>query len=90
MELPSKNEKGALSVRLLAGIAVAALLPVILLAAPPQWWSTRGVTNASAQANDYAAVNQGQLKNIAKAAVAEFDADLPGGAGDALHQLVAG
>ncbi len=52
------------------------------------WWSERGVLLENATADDYAPVNQGQLKNIAKAAVAEMDAKLSGGAGDELHLLV--
>jgi hypothetical protein len=40
-------------------------------------------------ADDYAPANQGQLKNIAKAAVTEMDAKLSGGAGETLHQLIA-
>ncbi|MFL6519216.1 MAG: hypothetical protein ACJ8NS_03270 [Chthoniobacterales bacterium] len=40
--------------------------------------------------DDYAPANHGQLKNIAKAAVAEMDVKLPGGAGDELHNLVNG
>ncbi len=54
----------------------------------PQWWIDRGVVDGNAPKNDYAMVNQGQLKNIAVQAVAEMDARLPGGAGTTLHTLV--
>ena len=62
----------------------------LLLYAAPAWWSQRNVLVQNALADDYAAVNQGQLKNIAQAAVAEMDAKLPGGAGAELHSLIAG
>jgi hypothetical protein len=82
----ARNTQGRISPRLLWGIAVLALLPVILWSAEPGWWS--GVKNNNA-ANDYAAVNQGQVKNIAVKAVAELDRNLSefGGAGAALGQL---
>ena len=60
------------------------------VAAAPGWWSQRGVLISTAAPDDYALANQGQLKNIAKAAVDEFDAHLPGGAGNTLHNLVSG
>jgi hypothetical protein len=57
--------------------------------APPAWWAERNVvTNAAA--DDYAALNQGQLKNFVRGAVDEMNAKLPGGAGTALNNLVAG
>jgi probable HAF family extracellular repeat protein len=43
----------------------------------------------NAMPNDFAPANQGQLKNIAKAAAAEMDAHLPGGAGEIVHALIA-
>jgi alpha-tubulin suppressor-like RCC1 family protein len=67
---------------------MAGLLPLLSFAAVPGWWAQRGVTVANASPHDYAPANQGQLKNIAKAAAAEMDAKLPGGAGDELHTLV--
>ena len=38
--------------------------------------------------DDYAAINQGQLKNIIRAAVYELNARLPGGAGAPLFQML--
>jgi hypothetical protein len=61
-----------------------------MVGAVPNWWSQRGVLNPNALPDDYALANQGQLKNIATAAVAQFDERLPGGAGDTLHSLVNG
>ena len=54
----------------------------------PTWWSQRAVIIENAAADDYAPANQGQLKNIAKAAVAEMDTRLTGGAGVELHNLI--
>jgi hypothetical protein len=75
--------------RLLALLAAIGLLPLALLAQAPSWWSnsTRPVLT-SGTANDYAAANQGQVKNIAVAAIAEMNAKLPGGAGDTLNNTV--
>jgi probable HAF family extracellular repeat protein len=64
-----------------------ALIPFLVIAAAPTWWTQRGVLVSNAASDDYALANQGQLKNFANAAVAEFDAHLPGGAGDTLHAL---
>jgi hypothetical protein len=71
-------------------------LPVLFLAAtcatafapPPGWWAGRGVTNADPK-NDWAAINQGQAKQIAAKAADELDAKLPGGAGIPVHDLIA-
>ena len=93
MKTQNNNPRsGVASLRLLAGIAVLCILPMLLFAAGPNWWTSRSVINTGSgvTAKDYAAVNQGQVKNMAIAAVAEFDADLPGGAGEPLHNLVNG
>ena len=52
---------------------LTASMPMVLLGQAPSWWSDRGVINTSGTANDYAAVNQGQVKNIAVNAVYELD-----------------
>lgn len=62
---------------------------IVLQAVPPAWWLQRGVTIPNASANDYAAVNMGQLRHIAKQAVYEMNATLPGGAGPLLNEIVA-
>ena len=70
-------------------LTIAACVGIPLNGYPvPSWWADHVVLDTSAVADDYAPANQGQLKNIAKAAVAEMDAKLPGGAGTALHELV--
>ncbi len=53
------------------------------------WWLTRGAIDTSKAPADYAAANQGQAKNLAQKAFDELQADLPGGAGPALTQLIA-
>jgi len=81
------------SIRIIALFAFVCLSTVPLMAGAPAWWTSRNVisidpaTSNPRPANDYAAVNQGQLKNIAMAAVAELNANLPGGAGTTLTQL---
>jgi len=73
-------------------VAAAALvflaLPAAVLAQPPAWWASRGVTN-SAPSDDFAAANIGQLKHIASKTVDEMEARLPGGAGPDLLGMVA-
>ena len=81
------NRNGAIPLRVLFAL-LAGLLPLLALAAQPAWWVQRGVTSANVPADDYAPANQGQLKNIAKAAMVEMDANLPGGAGQSIHDLV--
>lgn len=63
-------------------------LPRNAPAAPPSWWTSRSVLDASQINNDFSAVNTGQLKHIAKQAMLELDARLPGGAGTGVHALV--
>ncbi|MEQ1852021.1 MAG: sugar-binding protein, partial [Chthoniobacteraceae bacterium] len=77
--------RGHVRLRTIAFVLIAGALVVV--AAPPPWWSGRGVTNQNA-ADDYAPINQGQLKNLLKAAVQELDSTLPGGAGDTLHAMI--
>ena len=76
---------------LLLALVLVALLPRSLHAQAPGWWQQRGVMNGGAS-DDYAAINQGQLKNLVRAAVEEMDSalSLHGGAGAPLHQLVTG
>ena len=76
------------SARAMFSLAAAFFIPLLVYAGAPSWWSQRGVLVSGANADDYAPANQGQLKNIAKAAVAEMDAKLSGGAGDELHSLI--
>ena len=82
------NCNGVSPLRVLLALLLCALLPLLAFATAPGWWAQRGITVPNASADNYAPANHGQLKNIAKAAVAEMDVKLSGGAGDELHNLV--
>ena len=56
----------------------------------PHWWLARGVVSTTALPRDFAPANQGQAKWIAQQAAEDFDAVMPGGAGAAISNLVAG
>lgn len=79
------SAKGYVQLRAIGLLLLAGVLAVV--GAPPSWWSGRGVTNQHA-ADDYAPLNQGQLKNLVKGAVLELDSLLSVGAGDTLHALL--
>jgi hypothetical protein len=70
------------------------LLALVFAAAPahaeaPWWWASCGVTaTTGVQTNDFAAATQGQVKWIASRACAVLDANLLGGAGEAVSNLV--
>jgi hypothetical protein len=81
----SKTVRGAVRGYILASLTLA-LVPLLLWADAPSWWAERGVLSSNAP-DDYAAVNQGQVKNIATRAYAELNAKLPGGAGGDLFDL---
>jgi hypothetical protein len=89
MKFVSRDKRSAGSVRRLTlCLAAAALVPLLLYGSAPSWWLPRGVLAEGQAADDYAPVNQGQLKNIAKSAAAEMDAKLNGGAGLELQTLI--
>ncbi|MEZ5387545.1 MAG: hypothetical protein R3F13_18700 [Prosthecobacter sp.] len=75
---------------LTAAMLVAGLLLQSAPAVAPEWWSTRQVLTPGAVADDFAALNIGQLKNFVRGAVDEMNDKLPGGAGSVLNNLVAG
>ena len=52
---------------LLCLAAVGTVTTAVLLA-EPSWWVARGARDPALPASDYAALNQGQLKNLARAA----------------------
>jgi hypothetical protein len=89
---------------LLAGPLAAAPVPTTTKpAAYPAWWFGREVIPQKTQppaatptwptdypaADDFAAANLGQLKQIATKAAAEMNVHLPGGAGSAVNGLIA-
>lgn len=56
--------------------------------AAPGWWGARGVLLPGAPTDDFAVINHGQLKTLARAAIQEMNATLDGGAGPALNALL--
>lgn len=62
----------------------------LVVAEGPSWWTQRGVINpqATKTADDFAVLNQGQLKNLARAARDELNSKLTGGAGADIEALV--
>lgn len=66
-----------------------ALLAGVLFVEGPQWWITKGVINTNSPQEDYAPVNQGQVKQVAYLAYQEFSQKLDG-TGMVLSNLVAG
>jgi hypothetical protein len=81
-----KRSRGAVRAGLSWALAALVLVPAILWAGAPAWWAERGVLNPTATADDYAAVNQGQVKNIAKQAYEEIKSKL-GSAGPTLDSI---
>lgn len=66
------------------------ILPVgVAVAVQPAWWADQSVLDSGGTVNDYAAVNLGQVKNIAHKAYLELEATAPGGAGTTLDNLIA-
>jgi len=82
-----KNRRGSVRAGLACALAALVLVPALLWADAPAWWTERGVLKPGAAADDYAAVNQGQVKNIAKQAYEEMKAKLPDGAGATLDAI---
>lgn len=72
---------------LIAGILAAVATPPVT----PGWWADRHATNTHAK-DDYAPLNQGQLKNLATAAFDELEEKLSGtgGAGGDFTKLIKG
>jgi hypothetical protein len=89
------DHAGLVSLRLLIALAICLGAPFLLRGATgPAWWyngslTTTGTPLVSGTANDFAAINQGQAKNVAVTAINELNTDLAqfGGAGDTLNQL---
>ena len=74
---------------LLVGICLP-FLAVCAVAEPdyPSWWISRGMVDTNATPNDYAGINLGQLKWFATNAYDELEANLPGGAGTNIANMV--
>lgn len=73
----------------IAALLFAGLLLQSAQAVAPEWWAGQGVINTQHTADDYAAANVGQLKNLAQKAAAEMNSSLPGGAGAEIDTLIA-
>jgi hypothetical protein len=69
-------------------VALSLLLATNIQADSPAWWTEYGATSDT-PADDFAVLNQGQLKNLAIAAYKNLGDRLPGGAEDYLHDHVA-
>ncbi len=82
-----KKTRGSLRVGLSLALTALVVIPALLWADAPAWWAERGVLKPGATPDDYAAVNQGQVKNIAKQAYEEMKAKLPTGAGSTLSAI---
>jgi len=82
-----KKTRGSVRVWLSCALAALVLVPALLWADAPAWWTERGVLKPGATVDDYAAVNQGQVKHIAKQGYEEMKAKLPGGAGSTLDTI---
>ena len=87
------NLKKKAVVRVFAiGVCVTAaggwLAGVVLRAQAPGWWGQRSVLLAGATADDFAILNQGQLKQFALAGLGELEERLTDGAGPELHALL--
>lgn len=71
-------------------VALLLLQSATALAPGPAWWvgDTQTVIDPTAVPDDFAVANAGQLKYMARQAMLAMDAELPGGAGAAIHALV--
>lgn len=88
------STRSGLKAPLLLCLSLLSCVMPLLLAQAPSWWEQRGLLSTAggvrAAPADYAALNQGQLKNFARAAMEEMDARLAsvGGAGSAIHDQI--
>jgi uncharacterized repeat protein (TIGR02543 family) len=85
-------QRNAFQISPLKFVLFATVLTVFATSAQtaPGWWVSRGVVNTQATPNDYAAANLGQLRWFTINAFLEMEAVLPGGAGPAVSNVVAG
>ena len=83
--------------RLSYGLIASAVLGTVVYAASPSWWKARGVMpeaydeeSAEAREENFEAAKLGQLMNFAEKAAEELNENVPGGAGDAITELISG
>lgn len=67
---------------------IASLMLMPELSAAPDWWERRAILLPAVPVDDFAVINQGQLKNIARLAALEMQAQLPGGSGQAVQDMI--
>lgn len=79
--------KAFITLKPLLLVLVCASVTALLLA-EPAWWVQRGVRDPGKAPSDFAVLNQGQLKNLARAARDEMNEKMPGGAGTAVNALM--
>ena len=85
--LPALRRSGRLRA-FVSACTMASMFLLPLRAESPTWWTTQQVLIPGKSADDFAVINQGQLKNLASAAVAEMSNQLDQGAGYILYDLV--
>ncbi len=88
---PRPSAASAVQIFLRSIVAAVLLLGIPeVRAQAPSWWTTRGVLDTNSAVKDYAPANIGQLKWFATNAAGEIEANLPGGAGSNVINLVSG
>jgi len=93
LALPHKSDTRSATITqaLWLMVACSIALAVTSYASDPAWWSSSGAVNASLGTNDYAVVNQGQLKQFTARAVDQMNSNLTSwGAGTNLTEMVTG
>jgi hypothetical protein len=88
INLRKKSTRRVLGVGLVSIAAAGVLSGLVLRAQPPAWWNQRSILLAGAAVDDFAILNQGQLKQFALAGLAELEERLTSGAGPDLHALL--
>jgi len=87
-----KDDPPKVRYQLGAGLALSSMIlgvfsPFVMAAAPPVWWSERGVVDQSATEANYAGVNLGQAKWAVDQAYAELSRVVPNGIGFSVSDL---
>jgi hypothetical protein len=75
---------------LFSRLVLSGLLVNSVIQGAPSWWSSRQVVNSNLSGDDFAIINQGQLKALAKKAYDELESKYAnyGGAGSELDLLI--
>lgn len=70
--IPGAAVAAWIDLRMITVLGCLASAAVMTYAAAPDWWGSRSLTKPDVAANDYAVANQGQLKNMVRAACDEL------------------